>query len=48
MAKKRVTRRKHVKCSGRPLKTCRRAKKRCTWAKGSKRSFCRRSKSRRH
>lgn len=40
--------RKHQRCRGRKRTTCRRSKKRCLWASGTKRSFCRKRKSRRH
>ena len=38
---------KQKMCQGRTRKVCRTAKKRCLWASGTKRSFCRVKKSRR-
>ena len=36
---------KQSMCKGRKLKKCKTSKKRCLWASGSKRSFCRKRKS---
>ena len=33
------------KCKGRKIKHCKTAKKKCLWAHGSKRSFCRKRKT---
>lgn len=33
------------KCQGRKNKNCKTAKKKCLWAHGTKRSFCRKRKS---
>lgn len=33
------------KCKGRKNKQCKTAKKKCLWARGTKRSFCRKKKS---
>ncbi len=36
---------RHSACKGRKSKNCKTAKKKCLWAHGSKRSFCRKRKS---
>ena len=36
---------KHKTCKGRKSKSCKTAKKKCLWANGSKRSFCRKRKT---
>ena len=38
-------RKKQSECKGRVKKSCRTAKKKCVWANGTKRSFCRKSKT---
>ena len=35
-------------CRGRKNKSCRTSKKKCLWASGTKRSFCRKRKTRKH
>lgn len=44
---RRLFTKKQKKCQGRTRKSCKTAKKKCLWATGSKRSFCRKSRSRR-
>lgn len=39
---------KRAPCKGRKSRTCKTAKKKCLWASGTKRSFCRKRKTRRH
>ena len=38
-------RKKQSQCKGRVQKKCKTAKRKCLWANGSKRSFCRKRKS---
>lgn len=43
-----AVRKKQLPCKKRTYKSCKTARKRCKWAQGESRAFCRKSKTRRH